>query len=123
MIGLEGDVVVLDRRRRPSVTEGPEPVEAQAWDAWEGSARVPQGHVWVEGDNEKASRDSNWYGPISRSLVMGRASAIVWPPSRFWTKPWIGFSGRTKVIEGPVEKDWTDGLPVGFEEIAQPHVR
>ena len=123
VIGLEGDVVVLDRRRRPSAKEGPEPAASRAWDAWEGRASVPQGHVWVEGDNERASKDSNWYGPISKSLVTGRASAIVWPPSRFWTKPWTGFSGRTKVVEGRVERDWTDGLPVGLEEIGEPHVR
>jgi inner membrane protease subunit 2 len=123
VIGLEGDVVVLDRRRRPKAREGPEPAAASAWDAWKGRAKVPQGHVWVEGDNERESLDSNWYGPISKSLVTGRASAIVWPPSRFWTKPWLGFSGRTRVIKGRVETDWTEGLPVGLEEIGEPHLR
>ena len=26
---------------------------------------IPRGHVWVEGDNERASQDSNFYGPVS----------------------------------------------------------
>lgn len=26
---------------------------------------VPKGHIWVEGDNERASQDSNFYGPVS----------------------------------------------------------
>lgn len=122
VIALEGDTVVLDPRRRPKVHRGPEPPAAMAWDAWGGRAKVPQGHVWVEGDNLGFSRDSNWYGPISKSLVTGRATALVWPPSRFWTKPWLGFDSTTKVIEGKVERDWTDGLPVELAEIGKPHV-
>ncbi|KAK5175517.1 uncharacterized protein LTR77_000656 [Saxophila tyrrhenica] len=52
IIGLEGDTVVLDRRRRPEAGEGPEMRETRAWDAWKGKAMVPPGHVWVEGDNQ-----------------------------------------------------------------------
>ena len=123
VIGLEGDVVVLDGRRRPSVREGPEPAAVGAWDAWGGMVKVPEGHVWVEGDSVTESFDSNWYGPVSKSLVTGRAVAVVWPPSRFWTEPWTGFKSRTKVLEGRVEGDWTDGLPVELAEIGEPHLR
>ena len=123
VIALEGDVVVLDKARRPSVREGPEPAAVRAWDAWGGKVKVPEGHVWVEGDNLRESLDSNWYGPISKSLVTGRATAVVWPPRRFWTAPWVGFESRTRVVEGRVGRSWTEGLPVELAEITEPHLR
>lgn len=39
---------------------------------------IPQGHVWVEGDNVH-SIDSNTYGPISRGLLVGRVVFSLWP--------------------------------------------
>jgi inner membrane protease subunit 2 len=75
--------------------------------------KVPIGHVWVEGDNWRESLDSNDFGPISLSLVTGRASRIVWPlerwgriPDREVTKD----SSRTRVVPGPVF------YPSGFEQ-------
>eukprot|EP00051_Salpingoeca_urceolata_P031343 m.11295 g.11295 ORF g.11295 m.11295 type:complete len:169 (-) comp3963_c0_seq1:868-1374(-) len=44
---------------------------------------VPRGHCWVEGDNEKASMDSNLFGAVPAALVVGRVTAVVWPPSRW----------------------------------------
>ena len=42
---------------------------------------VPTGMVWVEGDNleGRKSYDSNDYGPISKSLIVGQLRAVVWP--------------------------------------------
>lgn len=42
---------------------------------------IQWGQVWVEGDNEdkSKSKDSNWYGPIPRGLIVGTVVAIVWP--------------------------------------------
>uniref|UniRef100_A0A673GJC4 Mitochondrial inner membrane protease subunit 2 n=1 Tax=Sinocyclocheilus rhinocerous TaxID=307959 RepID=A0A673GJC4_9TELE len=45
--------------------------------------RVPDGHLWIEGDHHGHSFDSNTFGPVSRGLVHGRASHIIWPPSRW----------------------------------------
>lgn len=90
--------------------------------AWEGRAVVPKGHVWVEGDNWRKTVDSNNYGPISMSLVQGRAIAVL-NPSKFWTKPWEGFKSRTKVASTPGGmRDWTEGLPIELAEIAGSHV-
>lgn len=100
VIALEGDVVHLDPRRRPANNDGREAPEARSWDAWDGKATVPQGHVWVEGDNWRCSRDSNWYGPISRSLINGRAARVLTPGSRFWGRPWEGYEIRTRVVKG-----------------------
>ena len=123
IVGLEGDMVVLDKRRRPRNKEGPELSEARAWDAWEGKVKVPQGHIWVEGDNWRETRDSNWYGPISKSLVVGRAAAIILPLDRSLTRPWVDFSSRTKVIEEKANTVQTDDLPVELAEIVEPHLR
>ena len=46
---------------------------------------VPWGHVWVEGDANarEKSVDSNWYGPISRMLIVGKLLGIAWPPKHW----------------------------------------
>jgi signal peptidase I len=44
---------------------------------------VPGGHVWVMGDNRNVSDDSRSFGPIPIDTIVGRAVAIIWPPSRW----------------------------------------
>ena len=118
VIGLPGDTVLLDPRRRPEVKEGPEPLEAKAWDSWRGRAVVPPGHVWVEGDNWRKSSDSNWYGPVSMSLITGKAVVVLWPWGKFWTRPWEEWKGRTRVIKGRDGGGWKgEGLPVELAEV------
>ncbi len=52
--------------------------------------KVPAGRLWVMGDNRANSDDSRYRmsdpgeGTIPESAVVGRASWIIWPPSR-WT--------------------------------------
>ena len=43
------------------------------------SMQIPPGHVWIEGDNPKNSRDSRYYGPVPIALVQGRVLAKIWP--------------------------------------------
>lgn len=40
---------------------------------------VPRGFVWIEGDNQKNSSDSRYYGPIPLGLVKSRAVCRIWP--------------------------------------------
>jgi inner membrane protease subunit 2 len=47
--------------------------------------KIPQGSFWAEGENSGNSLDSNVFGPISLGLITAKATAIVWPPSRFRT--------------------------------------
>uniref|UniRef100_A0A3B1K4I8 Mitochondrial inner membrane protease subunit n=1 Tax=Astyanax mexicanus TaxID=7994 RepID=A0A3B1K4I8_ASTMX len=47
--------------------------------------RVPDGHLWIEGDHHGHSFDSNTFGPVSLGLIHGKASHIIWPPNR-WQK-------------------------------------
>ena len=35
--------------------------------------RIPQGNVWLLGDNPSNSRDSRDYGPVPVGLIMGKA--------------------------------------------------
>ena len=44
---------------------------------------VPQGDVFVMGDNRGNSEDSRIIGPIDQDKIVGRAFVIIWPPRHF----------------------------------------
>lgn len=130
VIALGGDTVILDKRRRPGTDEDGESkanerTAMKGWDAMAPRVKVPYGHVWVEGDNWAASSDSNYFGPVSRSLIVGKAMGVVWPPER-WGRQWgEGHEvvkqgrrgevvyGRTRVVKGREE------VPIEWEELVQ----
>lgn len=49
--------------------------------------RVPEGHVWLAGDNLEWSRDSRVFGAVPLNLVRGKVIAVVWPTSAW---KWLG---------------------------------
>ena len=44
---------------------------------------VPNGCVWVMGDNRTASQDSRYFGAIPVNTITGRAALVYWPLSDF----------------------------------------
>jgi len=43
---------------------------------------LPADEYWVMGDNRQGSRDSRYFGPISKKEIVGRAFVRVWPLNR-----------------------------------------
>lgn len=66
VIGIEGDVLASKKPGNSSVRRV-----------------VPKGYYWIEGDHKGHTFDSTSFGPISKGLVIAKAPAIVWPPSRW----------------------------------------
>ncbi|MGD0313476.1 MAG: signal peptidase I [Acidimicrobiales bacterium] len=46
-----------------------------------GPVKIPPGEYFVMGDNRTDSEDSRFFGPIPKSLIVGRATAVIWPVS------------------------------------------
>ncbi|MGH9041635.1 MAG: signal peptidase I [Acidimicrobiia bacterium] len=44
--------------------------------------KVPQGKLWVMGDNRNQSQDSRVFGPIDKDKLIGRAILRIWPIPR-----------------------------------------
>lgn len=78
ILGMPGDDVSVPPDRHSGVLDG------------QGAgvtARVPHGHVWLQGDNFYNSLDSRSYGPVPLALVKGRVCAKVRPLA--WDRAWI----------------------------------
>ncbi|MER6998041.1 signal peptidase I [Streptomyces sp. NPDC000410] len=58
-----------------------------------GPIKVPEGRIWVMGDNRQNSRDSRYHqelpgqGTVSNDQVVGRAVVVAWPLGRWSTLP------------------------------------
>ena len=76
IIGMPGDYVLRDPDCSSTVGGGPIPASDQD-EADEGReepvmVQVPEGHVWVSGDNLPYSRDSRFHGPVPMALIIGK---------------------------------------------------
>lgn len=85
-VTLRGGQVFVDNLKlnEPYVNKacGPNPTRPlTARTTW----RIPDGSIFVMGDNRCNSEDGRAFGPIPVSSVIGRAWLIFWPVSRFGT--------------------------------------
>lgn len=83
VIGLPGDRVEISGRQ--VIVNGEvlfEPYIA-ADPLYTGSWTVPEGSLFVLGDNRNNSTDSHVWGPVDMNHAIGKAMLIYWPPERW----------------------------------------
>ena len=82
VVGLEYDTVEV-RGGRLYLNDQPmdEPFTAELSDADFPATIIPEGHIFVMGDNRNNSRDSRYIGPILKERLVGRAECIIFPPN------------------------------------------
>lgn len=97
VIGVEGDRVrCCDKQGRVTVNGVPLEEDEYVMDGFSPSNRkfdvtVPDGRLWVMGDNRSNSEDSRFHqdlegeGTVPESAVVGKVWAVVWPLNRFST--------------------------------------
>lgn len=83
VIAVGGDTVQgIDGRVVVNGDVVPEPYLAPGVETSDfGPVDVPEGKIFVMGDNRANSDDSRSFGPIEESKVIGRAFLLIWPPS------------------------------------------
>ena len=81
VIGLPGDTVEV--KQGAVYVNGiqlSEPYLAQVTSGSMAPQLVPEGHVFVLGDNRGASNDSRYFGMVPYENILGRAWLRYWPP-------------------------------------------
>lgn len=113
IVALAGDIVTpISRQQREG--SGYDEIDIDSGEVTK--VIVPWGHVWLEGDNEKMTRDSNDYGPVSISLLTGVATRIVWPRER-WGR--IGLEGNGWRERCRDRMEWRSGVDQGVGEVPE----
>ncbi len=85
VIGVGGDrIVIADGKLYVNGILQNEPyLLEQDWGMENVDLTVPEGQLFVMGDNRNNSGDSRFFGPISEDLVLGCAFCVYWPISHW----------------------------------------
>jgi signal peptidase I len=79
-VGIEDGVLVVNgARQREAYVADPDAIDS----VYFGPVTVAKGSLFVLGDNRANSEDSRDFGAVPADRVIGRATARVWPPSRW----------------------------------------
>jgi signal peptidase I len=79
-VGIEDGVLVVNgRKQREAYIADPDAIDS----VYFGPVDVARGSLFVLGDNRANSEDSREFGAVPADRVIGRATARVWPPSRW----------------------------------------
>lgn len=78
---IDGDVYVDGKRLVESYTDGKPsyPLTTAYGTSITYPYKVPEGEIWVMGDNRTNSQDSRYFGSIPVDTVTGKAVFIYWP--------------------------------------------
>ena len=82
LVEFRSDGAYRNRERVVAVLTRPEDLAHIAYGADGQPFTVPEGAVFLLGDNYLASNDSRFFGPLPTSELKGRAYKIYWPPGR-----------------------------------------
>ena len=93
IVALPGDVVDFDRANGVFLLNGEAQYEPyilegiQKFGNTDFPLTVPEGHVFVMGDNRNGSTDSRWteVGPLSEDDIIGKVILRIWPVTGFKT--------------------------------------
>jgi len=106
VLGLPGDTVV-----KPPITMRRRRKQRRDLHERNGLLVIPDGHIWVEGDNSMNSADSRNYGSIPAAMIVGRVLLRVWPVRG---DAMMQRGGRPIPVEGAPFSGSTI-LPAGYE--------
>ena len=81
IIGLPGDTVEYIDEYKQQVFDGPLTDSFTLLDIPGGQETVPEGHLFVMGDNRRNSKDSRHIGFVSMDEVVGKTNIVYWPVS------------------------------------------
>ncbi|KAH9472672.1 hypothetical protein MJO28_001458 [Puccinia striiformis f. sp. tritici] len=92
IIGLPGDKILVDDHPYPHNFPNPnsgvtDEIEGYDYCSHKSLLTIPQGHLWLQGDNYAVSIDSRTYGPVPIGLVSGKILARVWPDFTWLSQP------------------------------------
>lgn len=85
VIGLPGDQVVAEGGHILVNSQALNEAYINGAPEYNGSWKVPEGHVFVLGDNRNNSSDSHQWGYLPVQNVIGKALFIYWPPPEWAT--------------------------------------